>query len=89
MNTIETEIDRKKRLAGLIWSLESAAKRCGETEGLKNGLAGTGRFTGYKTPDEWILEHRIEIETVMNELFDLLGIPEYKENNNSRVFQNA
>ncbi len=72
---------RKKKIAGLVWNLIQTSKDRGNTEGLKNGIAGTGWFNAGVNPDEVILKDEIEIEEVMNELLGMLGIAEYQEHN--------
>ncbi len=72
---------RKKKIVGLIWNLIQTAKDRGNTEGLKNGIEGTGWFNAGVNPDDVILKDEIEIEEVMNELLGMLGIAEYQEHN--------
>ena len=72
---------RKKKIVGLVWSLSQTARSCGNAEGLKNGIAGTGWFNAGVNPNDVILKDEIEIEEVMNELLGMLGIPEYQEHN--------
>ena len=72
---------RKKKIVGLVWSLSQTARNCGNSEGLKNGIAGTGWFNAGINPDEVILKDKVETEEIMNELLVLLGIREYQEHN--------
>ncbi len=73
--------ERKKKIAGLVWSLAQTAKNCGHARGLRSGLNGDGWFNPGVNPEDVIQKDEAETEEIMNELFAALGMRDYQEHN--------
>lgn len=72
---------KKKKIDALIYALVYEAKNCGYSKGVKDALENGTRFNFGVNPEEAISKFEANTEEVMNQLFRVLGMPEYQEHN--------
>lgn len=72
---------KKKKIAALIYAIAYEAKNCGHAKGVKDALENKAHFNLGVNPEEAISKFEADTEEIMNELFRVLGMPEYQEHN--------
>ena len=72
---------KKKKIDALIYALVYEAKNCGYAKGVKDALENEAHFNFGVNPEEAISKFEADTEDVMNQLFRILGMPEYQEHN--------
>ena len=72
---------KKKEIVSLLWGLVQNAYDWGHSQGIKEGIDGTGWFNSGVSPDDVINKGACHTEQIMNELLVLLRLHEYQEHN--------
>ena len=72
---------KKKKIAALIYAIVYEANNCGKARGVMEAFENKAHFVPGVNPEEVITKFEANTEDVMNQLFRVLGMPEYQEHN--------